>query len=188
MVAPVEKFFEESVDSKKIDAEGKIPKETLDGLKALGLFGQQIPTEYGGLGLNATEFARLAEFVAIDASIGVTLAAHQSIGLKASQINKIFVFLQIRSNKKYCLGCSYSRKWPTESQVSTSIGHRWMDSSILSHWTIKWLWCCIYSGKVTRGFCCIGSLITHYYSPTNFSIPDKSSLIRRRKSLDYERK
>lgn len=82
MLAPVEKFFEESVDSKKIDAEGKIPKETLDGIKALGLFGQQIPTDYGGLGLNATEFARLAEVVALDASIGVTLAAHQSIGLK----------------------------------------------------------------------------------------------------------
>lgn len=86
LFAAVEKFFEESVDSKKIDAEGKIPKETLEGLKALGLFGQQIPTEFGGLGLNATEFARLAEAFAIDASIGVTLAAHQSIGLKVTYI------------------------------------------------------------------------------------------------------
>lgn len=84
MLAPVEKFFDESVDSKKIDTEAKIPKETLDGLKQLGLFGQQIPTEYGGLGLNATEFARLAEIVAVDGSIGVTLAAHQSIGLKVT--------------------------------------------------------------------------------------------------------
>lgn len=84
MLAPVEKYFEESVDSKKIDAEGKIPKETLDGLKQLGMYGQQIPTEYGGLGLNATEFARLAEIVAVDGSIGVTLAAHQSIGLKVA--------------------------------------------------------------------------------------------------------
>ncbi|KAI9555608.1 hypothetical protein GHT06_018123 [Daphnia sinensis] len=81
LVAPVEKFFE-SIDSKKIDAEGKIPKETYDGLKALGLFGQQIPTEYGGLGFNATEFARLAEITALDASVAVSLAAHQSIGLK----------------------------------------------------------------------------------------------------------
>lgn len=83
LVAPVEKFFE-SIDSKKIDAEGKIPKETYDGLKALGLFGQQIPTDYGGLGFNATEFARLAEITALDASVAVSLAAHQSIGLKAS--------------------------------------------------------------------------------------------------------
>ena len=36
----------------------------------------------GGLGLNATEFARLAEITALDGSVAVTLAAHQSIGLK----------------------------------------------------------------------------------------------------------
>ena len=84
MVAPVEKFFEESVDSKKIDVEGKIPKETMDGLKSLGLFGQQIPVEYGGLGLNATEYARIAEITAVDGGIAVTLAAHQAIGLKVT--------------------------------------------------------------------------------------------------------
>ena len=82
MVEPVEKFFQEVVDSKKIDVDAKIPKETLDGLKELGLFGQQIPTEYGGLGLNATEFARIGEITALDGAIAVTLAAHQSIGLK----------------------------------------------------------------------------------------------------------
>lgn len=86
LIAPVEKFFEESVDSKKIDVEGKIPEETLEGLKELGLFGQQIPTEYGGLGLNATEYARLGEITALDGSIAVTLAAHQAIGLKVKVI------------------------------------------------------------------------------------------------------
>ena len=86
MVVPLEKFFKESVDSKKIDIDAKIPKETLDGLKELGLFGQQIPVEYGGLGLNSTEFARIAEITAPDGSIAVTLAAHQSIGLKVSII------------------------------------------------------------------------------------------------------
>ena len=56
----------------------------LAGLKELGLFGQQIPEEYGGLGLNATEYARIAEIVSRDGAIGVTLAAHQAIGLKVS--------------------------------------------------------------------------------------------------------
>jgi acyl-CoA dehydrogenase family protein 9 len=51
-------------------------------LKTFGLFGQQIPEKYGGLGLNATEYARLGEATAIDGSISVTLAAHQAIGLK----------------------------------------------------------------------------------------------------------
>lgn len=36
-----------SVDSKKIDQDAKIPPETLKGLKSLGLFGMQIPEEYG---------------------------------------------------------------------------------------------------------------------------------------------
>uniref|UniRef100_A0A8C6TUL7 Complex I assembly factor ACAD9, mitochondrial n=1 Tax=Neogobius melanostomus TaxID=47308 RepID=A0A8C6TUL7_9GOBI len=82
LVAPVEKFFSEEVDSAKIDREAKIPPETLSGLKELGLFGMQIPEEYGGLGLSNTVYARLAEITALDASIAVTLAAHQAIGLK----------------------------------------------------------------------------------------------------------
>ncbi|XP_022538177.1 complex I assembly factor ACAD9, mitochondrial isoform X1 [Astyanax mexicanus] len=81
-VPPVEKFFSEEVDSKKIDEEAFIPPETMDGLKALGLFGIQIPEEYGGLGLSNTMFARLGEIISMDGAITVTLAAHQSIGLK----------------------------------------------------------------------------------------------------------
>ncbi|NWR77223.1 ACAD9 dehydrogenase, partial [Centropus unirufus] len=81
-VGPVEKFFDEEVDSKKIDRDAKIPPETLQGLKDLGLFGMQIPEEYGGLGLSNTMYARLGEITSLDASIAVTLAAHQAIGLK----------------------------------------------------------------------------------------------------------
>ncbi|RLV89258.1 hypothetical protein DV515_00014979, partial [Chloebia gouldiae] len=81
-VGPVEKFFNEEVDSKKIDQDAKIPPETLQGLKDLGLFGMQIPEEYGGLGLSNTMYARLGEIISLDGSIAVTLAAHQAIGLK----------------------------------------------------------------------------------------------------------
>ncbi|KAL7842998.1 hypothetical protein AOLI_G00245100 [Acnodon oligacanthus] len=81
-VPPVQKFFNEDVDSKKIDEEARISTETLDGLKALGLFGIQIPEEYGGLGLSNTMYARLGEITSMDAAIAVTLAAHQAIGLK----------------------------------------------------------------------------------------------------------
>lgn len=82
MVEPVARFFRESVDSKAIDRDGKIPESVLETIRQMGLFGQQVPVEYGGLGLNATEFARLAEITALDGGIVVTLAAHQSIGLK----------------------------------------------------------------------------------------------------------
>ncbi|KAL5013274.1 hypothetical protein ScPMuIL_007544 [Solemya velum] len=81
MVQTIEKFFAD-VDSAAIDKESNIPKEVLQKLKELGLFGQQIPIEYGGLGLNATQYARLAEVTSVDSSIAVTLAAHQAIGLK----------------------------------------------------------------------------------------------------------
>ncbi|KAG8556825.1 hypothetical protein GDO81_018219 [Engystomops pustulosus] len=82
LVGPVEKFFSEEVDSKAIDQSAKIPPETLKGLKDLGLFGMQIPEEYGGLGLSNTMYARLGEITSLDGAIAVTLAAHQAIGLK----------------------------------------------------------------------------------------------------------
>lgn len=36
----------------------------------------------GGLNLNATKYARIAEFTGRDGALSVTLAAHQAIGLK----------------------------------------------------------------------------------------------------------
>ena len=38
----------------------------------------------GGLGLNATQYARIAEITSQDGSIATTLAAHQAIGLKVT--------------------------------------------------------------------------------------------------------
>ena len=84
MLDTVRRFFAANVDSAKIDREHEIPKEVLDGLKEMGLFGLQIPTEYGGIGLSATSYTRVMQEVgAFDPSIAVTLGAHQSIGLKA---------------------------------------------------------------------------------------------------------
>src|SRR3954452_19626367 len=39
------------------------PEEMVEGMKALGLFGATISTEYGGLGLSATTYARIVEIV-----------------------------------------------------------------------------------------------------------------------------
>jgi len=81
MYQMIEKFFNEKVDSKTIDQTGVVPEEVLDGIRQLGTFGLQIPTQYGGLELNATQYARVLEGVR-DPGIFVTLGAHQSIGLK----------------------------------------------------------------------------------------------------------
>ena len=72
----------------------------IDGLKELGVFGLQIPTELGGLGLSNTAYARVAEEVCRDASIAVTLLAHQSIGLKGL-ISGVFVNSQSRIAPSY---------------------------------------------------------------------------------------
>jgi len=82
MVEPIEKFFTQEIDSAAIDRNSKIPDEVFQQLKDFGLFGQVIPTEYGGLGFTATQLARMAEVTTLDPSIHVTLNAHQAIGLK----------------------------------------------------------------------------------------------------------
>eukprot|EP00128_Syssomonas_multiformis_P011768 Colp12_sorted_trinity150504_noHs@23111 len=81
LVEPVQKFFESGVDSKKIDETKEIPEAVLNELRSLGLFGLQIPQDNGGLGLSNTGYARVCEEFT-DASLAVTLMAHQSIGLK----------------------------------------------------------------------------------------------------------
>jgi acyl-CoA dehydrogenase family protein 9 len=84
MLDSVRRYFAANVDSAKIDREHAIGDAVLDGLKSLGLFGLQIPTELGGLGLSAVAYARvMQEVAAMDPAIAVTLGAHQSIGLKA---------------------------------------------------------------------------------------------------------
>jgi acyl-CoA dehydrogenase family protein 9 len=79
----VRKFVDAHVDPAKIDSDHTISKEVLDGMKELGLFGMIIPQEHGGIGLSASSYARVMQEVAsYDASLAVTLGAHQSIGLK----------------------------------------------------------------------------------------------------------
>jgi len=96
LIDPVERYFLEKVDSSKIDEESKIPDEVMNGMKEMGLFGLQIPEEYGGLGLSNTSYARVVEAVCSDPAISTTLMAHQSIGLKG-----ILIFGTNAQKEKY---------------------------------------------------------------------------------------
>ncbi len=79
----VRRFFRAQVDSARIDGEHLIPDEVLRSLKEMGLFGMLVPQSHGGAGLTNTGYARAIEEVSgLDASIAVTLGAHQSIGMK----------------------------------------------------------------------------------------------------------
>uniref|UniRef100_A0A8C2VD26 Very long-chain specific acyl-CoA dehydrogenase, mitochondrial n=1 Tax=Chinchilla lanigera TaxID=34839 RepID=A0A8C2VD26_CHILA len=83
LVGPVARFFEEVNDPAKNDTLEQVEETTLQGLKELGAFGLQVPSELGGLGLCNTQYARLAEIVGMhDLGVSVTLGAHQSIGFK----------------------------------------------------------------------------------------------------------
>lgn len=70
------------VDSDRIDREGKVPAEVIQGLRELGAFGIKIPEEYGGLGLSQTSYTHAVGLVTSqDGSLTALLSAHQSIGL-----------------------------------------------------------------------------------------------------------
>nr|KAF6414852.1 acyl-CoA dehydrogenase very long chain [Molossus molossus] len=83
LVGPVSRFFEEVNDPAKNDMLERVEETTIQGLKELGAFGLQVPSELGGVGLCNTQYARLVEIVGMhDLGVGITLGAHQSIGFK----------------------------------------------------------------------------------------------------------
>jgi acyl-CoA dehydrogenase family protein 9 len=84
MADVIARFAADNIDSAKMDHACEIPAEILSSLAEMGLAGINIPEEFGGLGLPYTLYARIfQEIGSVDGSVGVTLGAHQSIGLRA---------------------------------------------------------------------------------------------------------
>jgi alkylation response protein AidB-like acyl-CoA dehydrogenase len=78
----LERFLRDKVDSDRIDREGEIPDDVVQGLRELGAFGIKIPREYGGLGLSQLSYMKAIELVSsVDGSLTALLSAHQSIGV-----------------------------------------------------------------------------------------------------------
>jgi alkylation response protein AidB-like acyl-CoA dehydrogenase len=78
----LERFLAERVDSDRIDREGKIPAEVIQGLRDIGAFGIKIPQEYGGLGLSQTGYTHAIGMVtSVDGNLTALLSAAQSIGV-----------------------------------------------------------------------------------------------------------
>jgi len=70
-------------DFREWDVRAELPKEFIEELKQLGLFGLIIPEEHGGAGLGAAAYSRtLQEISRYDASVAVTIGAHSSIGMR----------------------------------------------------------------------------------------------------------
>ncbi|XP_062904768.1 very long-chain specific acyl-CoA dehydrogenase, mitochondrial isoform X3 [Mobula hypostoma] len=97
LTGPVSKFFEEVNNPAVNDSLEMVEESTMQGLKEMGAFGLQVPSELGGLGLTNTQYARLVEIVGMhDLGVGITLGAHQSIGFKG-----ILLFGNDAQKKKY---------------------------------------------------------------------------------------
>jgi alkylation response protein AidB-like acyl-CoA dehydrogenase len=94
----LEAFMRDKVDSDKIDRDGKIPEEVIQGLRDIGAFAIKIPTEYGGLGLSQTSYTHaIALVTSNDGNLTALLSAAQSIGVP----NPLKQFGTPEQKKKY---------------------------------------------------------------------------------------
>jgi len=78
------RFAALKIDSRDIDKQHRIPREVLDGLAELGLFGIRIPETWGGLDLDMTQYVRIgADLAALDGAVAIMSGGHSTIGIKA---------------------------------------------------------------------------------------------------------
>ncbi|XP_061405253.1 very long-chain specific acyl-CoA dehydrogenase, mitochondrial [Lethenteron reissneri] len=140
LVDPVSKFFEEVNNPAANDTLEKVEDATMQGLKEMGAFGLQVPTELGGLGLTNTQYARLVDIVGRhDLGVGITLGAHQSIGFKG-----ILLFGNPEQKKKYLpklasgeLIASYCLTEPASGSDAASIKTRAVRSACGKYYTLN---------------------------------------------------
>jgi alkylation response protein AidB-like acyl-CoA dehydrogenase len=79
------------------DEKNEFPLEAVRKLGAMGLLGILIPAEYGGAGLGYVDYVlAVEELSSVDGSIGLTVAAHNSLGT-----NHIFVAGNDEQRRKY---------------------------------------------------------------------------------------
>ena len=102
-MARFETFLRDRVDGERIEREGKISPEVLQGLRELGAFGIKIPVEYGGLGLSQLTYGRAVALAGSESSALVTLlSAHQSIGVP----QPVKLFGTEEQKRKYLTRCA----------------------------------------------------------------------------------
>jgi acyl-CoA dehydrogenase family protein 9 len=77
-------FARDRLDGARFDREKTIPADVRRGLAELGIFGTSVPEQYGGYSFSSSAYCRVTEEIGrTDASLGILVGGHQSIGLKA---------------------------------------------------------------------------------------------------------
>ncbi|CAL7939676.1 unnamed protein product [Xylocopa violacea] len=139
LIDPIEKFFEEVNDPMKNDDNASIDEKTMQAMWDLGIFGLQVPQQYGGLGLTNTQYSRIVEICGYhDLGIGITLGSHQSIGFKG-----ILLFGTPEQKQKYlprvCNGeyAAFCLTEPSSGSDAGSIRSRAVKSADGSHYVLN---------------------------------------------------
>ena len=97
MAESIQSWLKENVNSEKFEDDRCLPKDFVQGLKEMGLFGLIIPEIYGGSEFTQTFYARTLELITThDSSVVLTVGAHQSIGLKG-----LYLFGTPEQKQKY---------------------------------------------------------------------------------------
>ncbi|XP_032672716.1 very long-chain specific acyl-CoA dehydrogenase, mitochondrial [Odontomachus brunneus] len=139
LIDPMEKFYEEINDPAKNDQKASLDEKTAAALWELGAFALQVPQEYGGLGLTNTQYSRCVEICGYhDLGVGITLGAHQSIGLKGILLfgtpEQKAKYLPRVSNGEYAAFCLTE---PSSGSDAGSIRCRAVKSADGSHYVLN---------------------------------------------------
>ena len=83
-LADLRRFLDEHLDPAAIDRNADIPREVIDGLARLGVFGMTAPREVGGRGLSQMAYCRVLEEIGSRcASTSILVNVQHSIGMRA---------------------------------------------------------------------------------------------------------
>ena len=84
LIGELRRLAATDIDPARIDDDESIPESIVREFARIGLLGLTIPTEFGGLGLSATAYARVfGEISTVDASLAVLVGVHCGLGSKA---------------------------------------------------------------------------------------------------------
>jgi len=133
-------------DPLKNDQLEAIPEDTLKAIKASGAYGLQVPEEFGGAGLNSTQYGRMSEVLGEhDLGLGVFLTGHQGIGFKG-----ILICGTEEQKEKYLprlasgeLMAAFSLTEPASGSDASSISTRAVLSEEGKTWSLSGskIWC-----------------------------------------------
>ena len=155
MIQEPQKKLYEKFDPMLAEEKESYQPEHMEAVKAMGGYGIMVSPEYGGAGLNNTQYARLGEIMGSkDLAIGIVLGAHQSIGYKG-----IVLFGTDEQKQKYLPDLATGKKLaafaltePSAGSDASSIQCRAVLSPDGSHYVLNGSKCWISNGGIADLF------------------------------------